>query len=110
MGELHCKTTPRCVDSAGWFSAGHFGFIDVLRGRSQPRLYRGRLRRLRTAETLREYPARRKRWFRAVHSDIRAAFCAGGFAVALLSAFADKNTDSTKGKTVGLRNACPYDS
>lgn len=29
---------------------------------------------------------------------------------ALLSAFADKNTDSTKGKTVGLRNACPYDS
>lgn len=54
--------------------------------------------------------ARRKRWFRAVHSDIRAAFCAGGFAVALLSAFADKNTDSTKGKAVGLRNACPYDS
>ena len=70
----------------------------------------GRLHRLRTAETLREYPARRKRWFRAVHSDIRAAFCAGGFAVALLSAFADKNTDSTKGKAVGLRNACPYDS
>ena len=34
----------------------------------------------------------------------------GGLAVALLSAFADKNTDSTKGKTVGLRNACPYDS
>lgn len=29
---------------------------------------------------------------------------------ALLSAFADKNTDSTKGKAVGLRNACPYDS
>ena len=48
--------------------------------------------------------------FRAVHSDARAAFCVGSFAVALLSAFADKNTDSTKGKTVGLRNACPYDS
>ena len=85
-------------------------FIDILRGRSPPRLYRGRLRRLRTAETLREYPALRKRWFRAVHSNTRAAFCVGGLAVALLSAFADKNTDSTKGKTVGLRNACPYDS
>ena len=65
---------------------------------------------LRTAETLQEYPARRKRWFRAVHSDARAAFCVGSFTVALLSAFADKNTDSTKGKTFGLRNACPYDS
>ena len=43
-------------------------------------------------------------------SNTRAAFCVGGLAVALLSAFADKNTDSTKGKTVGLRNACPYDS
>ncbi len=98
------------MDAAGWFPSGHFGFIDVLRGRSQPRLYWGRLRHLYTAETLQEYPARRKRWLRAVHSDTRAAFCVGSFAVALLSAFADKNTDSTKGKTVGLRNACPYDS
>lgn len=106
---MNCTAKQRC---AAWILL--VGFLLAVLGAltfcAEEVMYRGRLRRLRTAETLREYPARRKRWFRAVHSNTRAAFCVGGLAVALLSAFADKNTDSTKGKTVGLRNACPYDS